>query len=707
MFEHSKWIKHWKEQNESTLLRRDFDVCEPIDNAELFIIGLGYGIYTINGKNVTDEVLTTQFTCFDKKILYNRYNVTDFLHTGKNCIGVMLGNGNYNIHEQNTWDFDSATWRDNIKVIGELHLSYKSGKNEVIVTDTSWQTSVDGPVRYNQVRGGEVYDARREISGWNLPDFDSSQWNAARIAKSPGGIFEENRFPNPKIIREISPVSINNCIYDFGENISGWVKINVFGKNGTKIHLYFAERLNANGSLNSDNINTYNKNQELRHEEVYILKGAQQEEHHPLFNYHGFRYVRLKTEGDVYDISLTAQVVHTDIKTIGSFSCSDEMLNKIHDASVRSTLTNFMSVPTDCPHREQNGWTGDSYFSAQQAMMNFDMGLFYEKWLGDIRDSQRLSGQIPAIVPSPNFWGYFSCGGPVWDSALSMIPLQYYEYTGDTTLLKQNITAIKNNIAFFETMTDDFLYSEGIGDWCPPGREPVWPPTITDTAFFYANVKATEKACEILGEDSYYYKKLAEKIKSAYRKNFIHNNTIGSEGQLDYAVCIYCGLLTPEEEITAAAELNRLVVENDYHIDCGVTGIKAIFTALSKHGYDKTLYKTVTNPTYPSYAYWINQGATTLCENWEMTSSLNHHMFSEVDHWFYKYLAGIQLRPQGLLIEPHFIGLKRLHAIHRQIEIFYDLEKIKITSPVEFDLNLNGKTKHFSKGEYEIKFSEY
>lgn len=704
MFENAKWIKYWQEDHNSGLmLRKEVSIVRKIKKAILYIVGLGYGIYTINGREVTKDVLTTQFTTFDKKILYNRYDVTELLSEGLNCIGVVLGNGNYNIHENNTWNFDFATWRDGVKVIGELHIEYADGGFEKVVTDTSWKTYTDGPWVYNIPRGGEIYDARKEVAGWNLPGFSDEDWYPARIAKSAGGILEENIYPNARIIREIKPVSVNEKnVYDFGENVSGWVKIKVSGERGAKVHLYYGEKLNEDGTLNAEGINSLNPNGLLKHEEIYILKGEGEEINHPVFNFHGFRYVYLEVEGETENIELTAQVVYTDIKIVGSFSCSDEMLNKIHEASVRSMRTNFLSIPMDCPHREQNGWTGDAYFTAQAAMMNFDMNLFYEKWLGDIRDAQRQTGQIPAIVPSPNRWGYFSCGGPVWDSALSMIPLQSYEYTGEKKLIEQNFEAIKKNISFFETMTDDYTYGEGIGDWCPPDREPTWPPVVTDTAYFYLNVKAAEKCCEILGQDSSYYSELAEKIKCVYNEKFVTEEKIGVDGQLDYAVAIYCGLLDEEIEKKAAEKLNALVVDNDYHIDCGVTGIKAIFTALGKYGYNETLYRMVTNPTYPSYAYWINNGMTTLCETWSMDMSLNHTMFSEVDHWLYKYVAGINLHPDSLVIEPHFIGLDYVKATHRDIEVEFDKEKIYIQAPVDFVLKIKGETYKLNKGSHEI-----
>ena len=703
MFKDSRWIKNPENHIEGLLLRKEFEVKSEVLSATLYIIGLGYGIYYINGKEVTDNVLTTQFTNFDKRILYNKYDVTKLVSKGINCIGASVGNGFYNIFERNTWNFDTASWRDAPKLICDLEITYADSGKEHIVSDLSWKATTDGPVRYNIPRGGEIYDARLEKDGWNKPGFDDSDWSGVKIARSPGGALEENVFPNPRIIREIKPVSISdNGVYDFGESTTGWVKFSAKGEPGATLRIRFSERVDDNGDINPTSINKHNLYGKLKHEEIYIFKGKGIEEHHPVFNFHGFRYVQIFKEGNITDINLVAQVVHTDIKQIGSFECSDDMLSKIHAACVRSILTNYLSIPMDCPHREQNGWTGDAYFSAQTSVMNFDMKLFYQKWLRDIRDTQRSSGQISAVVPVSNCWGYFACGGPVWDGALNLIPLEYYEYTGDTTLLEENIEAIKKDVEFFGTMTDNYLYgdSESIGDWVPPGREPVFPATATCTAYYYKTVKALERACGVLGQDGAYYKELAEKIKSAYRLKFVSADNIGSEGQLDYAVAIYCGLLEPEEEAAAAKKLNELVTEKDYHIDCGTTGTKAIFTALSKYGYDETLYKMVTNPTYPSYAYWIKNGSANLCEAWCMTSSLNHHMFSEVDHWLYRYVAGIQLNENGLVIEPHFIGLDHVKASHRDIEVEFDKNIIAIRSGREFTLKLNNKTQKHEKGEY-------
>ncbi len=424
MFRNSKWIRYNDEHIEGLMLRKEFLVKDNIKSATLNIIGLGYGVYYINGAEVTDDVLSTQFTNFDKRILYNKYDVTKLISKGTNCIGAMVGNGYYNIFERNTWNFDSANWRDVPKLICELEIVYGDSGREYIVSDPSWKASIDGPMRYNIPRGGEIYDARMEADGWNTVGFDDSAWHSARIGKSPGGILEENVFLNPRVIREIMPIAtLREDVYDFGESTTGWIKFSAKGDAGAKLHIIYSEKINDDGTVNPASINQHNLYGKLKHEEIYIFKGSGLEEHRPVFNFHGFRYIQVIKEGNITELNMVAQVVHTDIKRVGSFECSDDMLNKIHQACVRSTLTNYLSIPMDCPHREQNGWTGDAYFSAQQSIMNFDMKLFYQKWLADVRDTQRASGQISAVVPVANCWGYFACGGPVWDGALNLIPL--------------------------------------------------------------------------------------------------------------------------------------------------------------------------------------------------------------------------------------------------------------------------------------------
>lgn len=711
MFEKARWIKGELGigTESATMLRNNISLKDNVRAAKMFVLGLGYGIYYINGREVTDDVLTTPITAYDKTVLYNQYDVTDKLKKGENCLGAVLGNGWYNQQIVTAWHFEDVAWRYVPSLIMQIEVEYKNGEKDTFGTDLTWKAYMNGPWVYNNVRSGEIYDARKEIEGWNLPEYKYGDgWVDVYWSKSPGGILKENVYPNVKIIRTLEPINVtkideNIAVYDFGENLSGWGKIKVRGKAGAEVRLVYGERLNDDGSVSRATVSNHTKDAKLKHEDIYILKGEGEEEFHPVFNFHGFRYISVETEGEADVVDVTAQLVHTDLKSIGSFECSDEMLNKIHEASCRATLTNYVSIPMDCPHREQNGWTGDAYYSAQQSLMNFDMTDSYEKWLGDVRDTQRANGQIACIAPNSTYFGYIGNGGAVWDAALFLIPYQVYEYTGDISLIEQNIDAMEKNIRFLATITKNGLMGEGIGDWCLPKEMKMPNPHyVALTAYWYMDIMTVAKCCDLLGKDSEYYKKLAEETRCAFRDNFVKPDKIGLGEQVDYAVAIYCGLLETDEEKDAADELVRLIKDRGYHIGGGTTCIKAMFTALAKYHYDDVLYKMVTNPTYPSYAYWILNGATTLCEAWSMTSSRNHHMYSEVDHWFYKYLGGIQLSPDGLVIEPHFIDLDWVKVTHKDIEVEYDKNEIRVKSPVDFKLVLFGTEYNCNSGEVKL-----
>lgn len=681
----------------SILLRKVFNISLPIKTISVDVVGLGYGEFTVNGIKITDDVLTTPFTAFDKRVIYQTYDITDYVQVGKNVFGAFVGNGWYN-DTASTWDFHKAAWRANPKLAAKITIEYMNGNIKIIKTDSSWKAA-DGPAIFNHLRQGEIYDARLEQTNWDTITFDDSAWENAVIVRSPGGILEPMNMPPIKVIRHITPISVTqNGIYDFGENISGWVKITAAAAKGTELIIKYGEHLDENGELH-EHINemTRNEGQPYHHENRYIFKGCGIEEYAPRFCYHGFRYVKLSNAPK--DITIVAEVVHTDLKQIGSFWCSDEMLNKIHEASLRSTITNYHSIPTDCPHREQNGWTADAMLSAQQALFNLDIKSSYAKWMKDFKDVQRASGQLPGIVPTSG-WGFEWGSGPAWDVAMILIPWYVYENTGDLSLIEN---MWENNEKYFEymkNMSEDYIVCYGLGDWCPPPNCSLCPTVVTDTAYFYVYAITMSKCAELLRKDSTFYKKEAENIKKAWRDKFLPQPEL-RKSQTFLACAVYQGMLEESETKDFVKALAQLVVDNDYHIDCGILGTKYIFTALSEHGYSEILYKMITNPTMPSYAYWINNGLTTFCEMWQIARSYNHHMYSEVDHWFYKYLAGIQIFAEEIVIKPCFIeAVPCVKASHRGISVEYNENNLTLITDRECKVVLKNKTYTVGAGIY-------
>jgi len=695
----TKWISSGRtimpanalKENGSYLFRKDFTVSELPVKAELKICALGLGEYRLNGQAVTDEVLCTPFTQYDKRVIYQVYDVTGLLVMGENVLAAHVGNGFYN-NNMYTWNDVLTAWKDVPKLFAHLTLTFASGEQEIIRTDRSWKWA-DGPSIYNHMRQGEICDASLRQPGYDTAGFDDAAWKKAAIAHEPGGAMETTDMPPIKVIRTLQPVKIAEDIYDFGENISGWAKVTATGEKGQEIRLIYDDKMNPDGSFFGNcGMFARMENMTLCNEDVFILSGAEKEEFRPTFCYHGFRYV--KVENAPADFTIEAEVVHTDLKKVGNFRCDNEMLNKIHEACVRATLANYVGIPTDCPHREQNGWTGDAQLSSNQALLNFDIERAYAKWLRDFKDAQRGNGQLPGIIPCAG-WGYNWGSGPAWDSALFLIPWNVYVTTKKTAIIEDLWENMVLYMAYFERMAEDDIACFGLGDWVPV-KEPIIPTEVTDTAYFYVDMLLMGKMAEVLGKDSSYYFKRAKEIKETWRKNFwLGERRKELEGfQTFWGCAIYQGLLEEEEIPEAARRLAELVKENDYHIDCGILGTQYIFSSLSDHGYADVLYKMVTNPEYPSYAYWINQGSTTLCEDWKMASSQNHHMFSEVDRWLYRYVGGIQLNEDGVVIKPLLIPeVNEVTVEHNGIKVERKGKQVTVTLPMAATID-NGSQRY-------------
>lgn len=678
MFENAKWImgtddlKNDPSPDGSLYFQKSFNLKELPAEAILSCVALGYGYFFINGKAVTNDVLTTPFTKFDERVIYSVYDVTKHLKKGENIIASYVGNGWYN-DTGDCWNFEKASWREVKKLICQLNITLKNGTVQTIVSDTDWSRH-DAPSVYNHLREGEFYDARLEIPNWNSEK--KKKWKKALIAHPPGGELCTSLIPPIRITRVLKPISKCGDVYDFGEAVSGWAKIKVQGKKGTKITLIYSE-IAENGEIFPDDINMFTSS-ELKHTDIYIMNGEGTEEWAPSFLYHAFRYVKVSGAPESFEIC--AEVLHTDLKIRGSFKCSNDMLNKIHMASVRSTLYNFHSIPTDCPHREQNGWTGDALISANQSLMNFDMLEAYRKWLYDFKDVQRKSGQLPGIIPTSG-WGFKWGSGPAWDSAMILIPGYVYDTDSDDSLIRIMWDNMVLYMKYFVSMSENFIADFGLGDWCPVQKEKVCPSAVTDTAYLYTDAKAMAIYARLIGKDDTEYKILAENVKRAWRKRFMNDEFL-MERQTFIACGIYMKLFEDSECCEMAKKLADLVKNNNYHFDCGILGTKYIFDALSEFGYSDVLYKAVTNPEMPSYAYWILNGQTTLCENWDMHYSRFHHMYSEVDNWFYKHLGGIHIKNGSITIKPCFLNeIETVCVTHRDISVNYDEDKIEICVP--------------------------
>ena len=641
----------------SLRLRKVFEVKE-LGSATCLICGLGYYTLYINGLKVSDDVLSPAFTAYDKRALFVRHDITNYLHVGKNVITVTLGNGHYNQTTKDEWNFYTASWRNIPRLLLELFV----GENSVCASDTSWRCSLNGPITHNALRTGEYYDATKE-DGWEDIDYDDGDWQFASIVRPCGGILEEQTMPLIKEQNTLTAVrkwkSKNGWIFDFGKNIAGYVGIAMQGERGKTLRIRYAEKLKGN-ELDQSNIDFYVETNAFS-EDRYTFKGEGIECWKPAFVYHGFQYVELLWEEEPSLPAITAYHVYTDLSQKGSFASSDNLLNWIFDAGIRSFLNNYHSIPEDCPHREKNGWTGDAWLSSGYATFYFDMIESYKKWLQDIMDTQRINGQLCCIAPTSG-WGYNWGSGPSFDFAVFAIPYAIYLETGDTSCIRLVYPYLKNYFEFLETFIENNLLCFGLGDWRPPDNVDdlkVIDNRLLDSCFYFSMLRIYAKMADLLQEQEVAVQAIisAEKVRQAIKTRYISTEKLNDYGQSSLAFLLYFHIVKDEEAYVIARQLAELVKTDSYRFKTGIFGTITVLNALSEYGYTDVAYKMVARSDYPSYGYWKEQGATTLWESWLGDASRNHHMFGDVIDWMTRYIVGIQnagVSYNQCLLKPYF-----------------------------------------------------
>jgi alpha-L-rhamnosidase len=648
------------------MLRKTFALEKTIQRATAYVSGLGYYELSVNGKKVGDHELDPKFTRYDRRVLYVTYDVTAQLKPGRNALGVMLGNGWYNYHVKNAWDFDTAPWRGRPKLLLRVDIDFADGTKQVVVSDDSWKHAT-GPIQFDGLLSGEVYDARLEKAGWDSAGFDDSTWAAAKVVEAPKGKLTAQMVQPIRITEVLRPVKVSQpkpgvFVYDMGQNIAGKARLTVSGPAGTEVKLQYAEMLRPDGTINPDNIKAFCKSAEFQTER-YLLKGAGTEIWQSRFMYHGFQYVQVTGfPGEPKLENLQALVMHTDVESVGAFECSNALLNKIQQCTRWSYLNNLHGHPTDCPQREKNGWTGDAHLAAETGLYNFDAAAAYTQWMKDFKDEQRDSGELPGIVPTGG-WGYAWGSGPSWDSAYVLIPWYLYQYCGDARILADHYDNLKRYVDYLGRKTRNGIVGIGLGDWCP--AKTTTPEKVTSTGYYYCDAVIVSKIAAILGktEDAQTYAKLADDIKQVFNREFVNPQTkqVAGGTQTALSCALYQGLALPAEVDAIVSNLVANVERQGNHLDCGILGTKYLLHALSDNGRADVAYKITTQTTAPGWGAWINQGATTLWEEWGGGGSHNHVMFGDVSAWMFETLAGIRPDPAAagfkkIIIKPEIVG---------------------------------------------------
>lgn len=658
------------------LFRKIFTIKKKISSALLFISGIGQYDASINGRKVGHNFLTPGWTYYPETCLYNTYDVTKYLRNGRNAIGVIVGNGFYNINKERYKKFIIAMGMP--EMICELRITYTDGKTQIVSSNSSWKTS-PSPITFTSIYGGEDYDARLEQKSWNTPDFDDHSWKKAMVVPAPGGKLDpETEYP-VKIMKIMKPVKITEpvrgrYVYDFGQNASGIVELKVKGHAGQKIRLTPGEILNTRNMVDQ-------KASGRPYYWTYTLKGNGVETWKPRFTYYGFRYVQVRgavpdTSADVLDKPqiITLKFLHTrnSAPTVGTFQCSDTLFNRIFSLINWAIKSNIQSIITDCPHREKLGWLEQDYLMGSSIHYNFDIYHLLRRTEYNIMDAQTKTGLVPDIAPEYVVFNNGFRDSPEWGSASVILPWQIYKWYGDKKVMEKAWPTMIKYVDYLQNKARDHILSYGLGDWFdlgpkPPGEAQLTPKGITATGIYYYDLKLLSSMGYLLGKDKEAKElfKRAETVKKAFNKKYFNPRTAtyATGSQTSMAIPLVVGLVPPGYHEKVLKNLVTAIKNNRYALTSGDIGFHFLVRALQENHASNILYKMNNRSDVPGYGYQLKMGATSLTESWAALNTLsnNHLMLGHLMEWFYNGLAGIKQSGgssaySNIVIKPNFVG---------------------------------------------------
>lgn len=673
----------------SMLLRREFEVKPGVARAVIHISGLGHYGLSLNGDKIGDYLLAPGWTNYRKTVLYDTYDVTRQIKAGRNAMGIILGNGVYNIQPDPARYVKFIGTFGPLKAIAQMRLEYTDGSVQIIGTDASWQVA-PGPVTYSNFFGGEDYDARLEPEGWNRPGFKAAApWAAAIETSGPGGTLRGLSCAAPPIraIEVLQPIAAKSLrpdvtVYDLGQNASCMPQLEAKGPAGSFIRIIPSELLGSDGYADR---NSCTQDGVRPAWWQYTLKGNGSESWFPKFFYQGCRYLQVECyptkAGDPLPTveGIKGVVVHSSSAPIGEFTCSNTLFNRIYTLVRWAQRSNMMSVMTDCPHREKLGWLEETHLNGPSLRYNFDMATLFTKVVNDMSDCQLVSGFVPNIVPE-----YFTAGGPEmtnrfrnspeWGSAFVIVGWQQYQFTGDISLLGRNYEGMKRYVAFLGSTARDYIVPTGLGDWYDLGPKPPWgsqltPEALTATAFYYYDNWILAQTARLLGkpDEASQFEALTAKIREAFNRKFYNPQT----GQ--YATGSQCANSIPlvmdlVESVNRKAVFDAVVADvrgRGNALTAGDVGYRYLLHALGEGGRSDVIFDMNNQSERPGYGYQLKKGATSLTEKWDATvgsfGSQNHFMLGQIIEWFYSDLAGIRIDPdapgfKNIIIKPAVVG---------------------------------------------------
>ena len=641
------------------IFRKEISIDRPVRRALALISGVGFHELRINGAKAGDHVLAPAWTNYRQTVLYETLDVTSMLRQGANALGVMLGNGFYNVvggrYSKYTGSFGYP------RLLFQLHIEYEDGSTQDVASDGSWRVE-KGPVTFSDMYGGEDFDARLEPEGWDRPGFDDSKWLRPGGSEGAGGDLRAQSSPPARVQQTFHTVRVTQpkpgvFVYDLGQNFAGWPQIEVSGPAGARVHLVPGELLDESGLVtqrSSGGPQAFN----------YTLRGSGRETWSPRFSYYGFRYVQV--EGAAPESSAVAGVpvlhrldgefVYLDAPHAGSFHSSNQLFNRIHALIEAAVRSNLQHVLTDCPHREKLGWLEQLYLMGPSLLYNWDLRSFLPKEIRDIREAQTSKGLIPGIAPEYVVFGWSNRGfrdSPEWGSAGILAPWMDWQWYGDRKPLEESYQTMKRYAEYLASQSQDGLLSYGLGDWYDigpkaPGPSQLTPLGVTATATFYADLRTLQQAARLLGResDARSFGDQAEKVRAAFQKAFFRpgEDTYATSSQTSLAMPLVLGLAPESARPGLLEKLVADIRQKGNHTSAGDVGYTYVVRALLEGGRSDVLFDMTNQTDPPSYGAQLAAGATSLTEAWDSNphSSQNHLMLGHIEQWFYAGLAGIR-----------------------------------------------------------------
>ena len=638
-------------------LRKEFQVDKPVVRATLYTTALGWIDAHLNGSRVSDDYFNPGWTDYQKRIYYRAYDVTAAIRPGANALGSILSDGWYSGYIG--WHGKREHYGNQPRALTQLVLEFADGSKQIVATGPDWKAAT-GPITTADILQGETYDARKELTGWDLPGFDDSSWAGVDTGADLNPLVQAHTGPPVVAIKEFRAKSITEpepgvYVFDLGQNFAGVPRIKVQGKPGQKITLRHAERLAPDGGVHTINLRS------AAATDVYICKGDGIETWSPRFTFHGFQYIEVAglTEKPDED-TVVGVALSSDTPVVGAFECSDPMLNQLHNNIYWTQRANFIDVPTDCPQRDERlGWTGDAQIYVRTATLNADVQAFFTKWLVDLQDAQRPDGQFPRVAPvQPLLHQSGDDGGPAWADAGVVCPWTIYDVYGDTRELGDHYDSMCRFIEFCKTRcTPDLLPPPKFhcyGDWVSIKADT--PKDVIFMAYFAHSTKLVARSAEALGkaEHAAKYNQLFERIKESFNKAYVGGDgRIKGDTQAVYVLALANDLVTGEKAKLAAKHLVGDIEKHDWHLTTGFVGTKDLMLVLAKIGRNDIAYRLVHNTTFPSWGFSIKCGATSIWERWDGwtpengfeksgMNSFAHYSFGAVYQWMVENIGGIR-----------------------------------------------------------------